>query len=217
MNNPLLQPFGTPFTSAPFSKIENKHFKPAFRKAIELAKAEIDSIVSNPLPATYENVIEAMEFSGEILDRISSIFFNLNSAETTDEIQKIAQEISPLLTDFSNDVRLNLELFNKIKTLYLQKDGLKLNSEQLMVLEKKYHGFTRNGANLNNKNKEILRKIDTELSQVSLKFGENVLAETNAYQLIITEEKQLEGIPSTAIETANHWPKAITLKDGFSP
>ncbi|PCI31686.1 MAG: peptidase M3 [Flavobacteriaceae bacterium] len=208
MKNPLLQSFDTPYTSAPFSNIENTHFKPAFEKAIAMAKAEIDNIVSNPASATYENTIEAMEFSGETLDRISSIFFNLNSAETNDEIQKIAQEISPLLTEFSNDVRLNLELFKKIKSLYLQKDTLDLTSEQLMVLEKKHHGFTRNGANLNQKDKGKLRKIDTELSQTSLKFGENVLAETNAYQLIITEEQQLEGIPKTAIEAAKSLAKS---------
>ena len=212
MNNPLLQSFDTPYTSAPFSKIKNEHFKPAFEKAIALAKAEIDSIVSNPAAPTYANIIDAMEFSGETLDRISSIFFNLNSAETNDEIQKIAQEVSPLLTEFSNDVRLNLELFKKVKAIYLQKEQLNLTDEQQMVLEKKYNGFTRNGANLNKKDKETLRKIDTDLSKASLKFGENVLAETNAYQLIITEEAKLEGIPATAIETAKALAKEKNIE-----
>ncbi|PCH73723.1 MAG: peptidase M3 [Flavobacteriaceae bacterium] len=207
MNNPLLQTFDTPFTSAPFSKIKSEHFKPAFVKAIALAKASIDTIVANPELPTYENIIDAMEFSGETLDRISSIFFNLNSAETTDKIQQIAQEVSPMLTEFSNDVRLNLDLFKKIKAIYLQKDQLNLTAEQLMVLEKKYHGFTRNGANLNEDDKVTLRKIDTELSKASLKFGENVLAETNNYQLVITEKEKLEGIPDTAIETARSLAK----------
>ncbi|MBL4746133.1 MAG: M3 family metallopeptidase [Flavobacteriaceae bacterium] len=202
MNNPLLHSFDTPFTAAPFSKIKNEHFKPAFEEAIALSKTAIDSIVSNPEIPTYENVIDAMEFSGDTLDRISSIFFNLNAAETTDELQKIAQEVSPMLSEFSNDVRLNLELFNKIKTIYLQKEQLNLTGEQLMVLEKIYIGFTRNGANLDKDQKKKLRKIDTALSKASLKFGENVLAETNAYQLIITEEEKLAGIPPTAIETA---------------
>jgi len=214
MNNPLLQSFNTNYGAAPFSKINNAHFKPAFEKAIALAKSEIDEIVSNPAAPTFENTIEAMEFSGNILDRISSIFFNLNSAETNDEIQKIAQEVSPLLSDFSNDIRLNLALFEKIKTVYLQRDDLNLSDEQRMVLEKKYIGFTRNGANLNNKDKETLRKIDTELSKTSLKFGENVLAETNAYQLIITEEKKLKGIPATAIEAAKDLAKSNNI-DGW--
>lgn len=212
MNNPLLQSFDTRYGAAPFSKINNTHFKPAFEKAIALAKSEIDDIVSNTASPTFENTIGTMEFSGEILDRISSIFFNLNSAETNDEIQKIAQEVSPLLSEFSNDIRLNLELFKKIKTVYLQREHLNLTDEQLMVLEKKYIGFTRNGANLNNKDKETLRKIDTELSKASLKFGENVLAETNAYQLIITEEKKLEGIPATAIEAAKELAKNNKIK-----
>lgn len=207
MNNPLLHSFDTPFTSAPFAKIKNEHFKPAFKKAIALAKTEIDSIVSNPKAPTYENIIDAMEFSGETLDRISSIFFNLNSAETNDEIQKIAQEVSPMLTEFSNDVRLNLALFKKIKTIYTNRESLNLTDEQLMVLEKKYNGFTRNGANLNDEDKKKLRTIDTRLSKASLKFGENVLAETNAYELIITDSAKLEGIPATAIETAKSLAK----------
>jgi len=214
MNNPLLQPFDNAFSAAPFSKIENTHFKPAFIKAIALAKEEIDTIVANTEVPSFENTIEAMEFSGEILDRVSNIFFNLNSAETNDEIQKIAQEISPLLSEFSNDIRLNLALFEKIKAIYLQKDSLGLSSEQYMVLEKKYIGFTRNGANLNNEEKEKLRKIDTALSQASLKFGENVLAETNAYQLHITDQKKLEGLPDTAIEAAKSLAESND-KDGW--
>jgi peptidyl-dipeptidase Dcp len=202
MNNPLLESFNTPYTTAPFSKIENKHFKPAFIKGIELAKQEIDAIIQNSEPATFENTIEALDFSGQTLDRISSIFFNLNSAETSDEIQQIAQEVSPLLTEFSNDITLNADLFKRIEVVYKAKNELNLTTEQETLLVKKYKSFARNGANLNEEDKAKLRKIDAELSKLKLKFGENVLAETNAYELHITNKKDLKGLPESTIEAA---------------
>ncbi|MCK4562028.1 MAG: M3 family metallopeptidase [Flavobacteriaceae bacterium] len=202
MNNPLLQDFNTKFTTAPFSKIKNEHFKPAFEKAITLAKAEIDLIVQNKETPTFENTIEALEFSGYTLDRISSVFFNLNSAETNDEIQKIAQEISPWLSDFSNDIRLNEKLFQKVKSIFNKKNTLDLNAEQQMLLEKNYKSFVRNGANLNEADKVKLREIDKNLSKLSLQFGENILAETNAFELVITDKKQLSGLPNGTIEAA---------------
>ena len=176
MANPLLEKFETPFESAPFSKIKNEDYKPAFVQAIEEAKAEIDAITANPEAPTFTNTIEAMELSGEKLGRISSIFFNLNSAETNDEIQQIAQEVSPLLSEFGNDVRLNQDLFERIKVVYNQKDSLNLTDEQAYLLEKKYKGFSRNGANLNEEDKNKLREIDKQLSMLSLQFGQNVLA-----------------------------------------
>ncbi len=206
--NPLLQDFNTKYNTAPFSKIKNKHFKTAFEKAIVLAKAEIDTIVNNKEEPTFQNTLEALEFSGEKLDRISSIFFNLNSAETNDEIQKIAQEISPLLTEFSNDIILNKKLFQKIKTIFNIKDDLDLNDEQQMLLQKKYKSFVRNGANLNEKDKTKLREIDKKLAKLSLQFGENILAETNTYQLLLTNKNQLKGLPEGAIEAAK-----ITAKE----
>lgn len=196
--NPLLQPFNT----APFSKIENKHFLPAISKLIEETKAEIDTITSNPEVATFKNTVEALENTGEQLDRATSIFFNLNSAETNDEIQKLAQEISPMLTEFSNDMLLNEALFERIKTVYNQKDSLHLSEEQQMLLDKKYKAFSRNGANLSEEKKLQLRKIDAELSKLSLTFGENVLAETNKFELHITNEKDLSGLPEGVIEAA---------------
>ncbi len=202
MDNPLLEKFETAFESAPFSKINNEHYKPAFEQAIKEAKAEIDSITSNTDVPTFENTIEAMELSGEKLGRISSIFFNLNSAETNDEIQQIAQEVSPLLAEFGNDVRLNQALFERIKCIYEQKAQLNLSDEQAYLLEKKYKGFSRNGANLNEDDKAKLREIDKQLSMLSLQFGQNVLAETNAFQLIITNENELKGLPQYAIEQA---------------
>ncbi|WP_312356745.1 M3 family metallopeptidase [Empedobacter sp.] len=219
MTNPLLEKFETPFESAPFSKIKNEDYKPAFIQAIEEAKAEIDAITANPEAPTFANTIEAMELSGEKLGRISSIFFNLNSAETNDEIQEIAQEVSPLLSEFGNDVRLNQDLFERIKIVYNQKDSLNLTDEQAYLLEKKYKGFSRNGANLNEEDKNKLREIDKQLSMLSLQFGQNVLAETNAYELIITDENDLKGLPQYAIDQAkadaeqkNHEGWLITLQ-----
>lgn len=219
MANPLLEKFETPFESAPFSKIKNEDYKPAFIQAIEEAKAEIDAITVNPEAPTFANTIEAMELSGEKLGRISSIFFNLNSAETNDEIQEIAQEVSPLLSEFGNDVRLNQDLFERIKIVYNQKDSLNLTDEQAYLLEKKYKGFSRNGANLNEEDKNKLREIDKQLSMLSLQFGQNVLAETNAYELIITDENDLKGLPQYAIDQAkadaeqkNHEGWLITLQ-----
>lgn len=202
MNNPLLEKFETPFESAPFSKIKIEHYKPAFEQAIIEAKDEINAIVNNPEAPTFENTIEAMELSGQKLGRISSIFFNLNSAETNDDIQKIAQEISPLLSEFGNDIRLNLDLFERIKAVYEQKDVLNLNEEQAYLLEKKYKGFSRNGANLNDEDKAKLREIDKELSGLTLQFGQNVLAETNNFELLITNEEDLKGLPDYVIEQA---------------
>ena len=202
MSNPLLENFNTPFDSAPFSKIKNKDYKPAFEQAIKEAKAEIDAITSNPEAPTFQNTIEAMELSGEKLGPISSIFFNLNSAETNDEIQQIAQDISPLLSEFGNDVRLNQALFERIKVVYNQKDKVILNPEQAYLLEKKYKGFSRNGANLNEDDKAKLREIDKQLSMLSLQFGQNVLAETNNFELIITDENNLKGLPQYAIDQA---------------
>ncbi|WP_304156645.1 M3 family metallopeptidase [Mesonia mobilis] len=202
--NPLLEPFD----AAPFSKIKNEHFKPAFQEAIAKAKAEIDSITSNEEAPTFENTLEALEFAGETLSRVSSIFFNLNSAETNEEIQKIAQEVSPWLSEFSNDLTLNEELFKRVKSVYEQKDSLELSVEQKTLLDKHYKSFTRNGANLPEEKKEQLREIDKELSKLSLSFGENVLAETNRYELHIEDEKDLKGLPESELENANLLAKA---------
>jgi Zn-dependent oligopeptidase len=202
MINLLLEYFQTPYNTAPFSKISNDDFLPAFKKAIEKAKIEIDTIVNNAEAPTFENTIEALEFAGEPLDRISSIFFNLNSAETNDTIQKIAQEVSPLLSEFSNDITLNEDLFKRIKSVYTSKNNLNLTTEQQTLLDKKYKGFSRNGANLPEDKKEKLREIDKKLSQLTLKFGENVLAETNKFDMLITDEADLSGLPEGTVEAA---------------
>ncbi len=202
MNNPLLQKFNTKYSTAPFSKIKNPHFKAAFIESIKLAKTEIDLIVNNQEEPTFENTLEALEFSGQKLDKISSIFFNINSAETNDEIQKIAQNVSPLLTAFSNDILLNEKLFYKVKFVFDNKKSIPLNPEQQMLLEKKYKSFVRNGANLCDKDKKTLREIDKDLAKLSLQFGENILAETNTFELLITDKKQLKGLPEGTVEAA---------------
>ncbi|MBD1259525.1 M3 family metallopeptidase [Maribacter polysiphoniae] len=208
--NPLL----TPFDTAPFSKIKNEHFKPAFLQAIEDARAEIDAITVNTAAPTFENTIEALEFSGQQLDRVSSVFFNLNSAETNEEIQKIAQEVSPLLSEFSNDITLNEALFKRIKSVYEQKDQLDLTVEQDTLLDKKYKSFSRNGANLPEDKKQRLREIDTELSKLKLKFGENVLAETNSFEMHLTDENDLDGLPEGEKEAAAQMAKSKN-KEGW--
>ena len=194
--------FDTLFDTTPFSAIKNEDFLPAFKAAIAKAKAEIDAIITNPKIPTFENTIEALEYSGEELDRISSIFFNLNAAETNDEIQKIAQNVSPLLSEFSNDITLNEELFKRIKVVYDSRSHLSLTKEQATLLDKKYKSFSRNGANLSDDKKKTLRNIDKELSQLKLKFGEHVLAETNAYEMHLTREDDLSGLPEGAKEAA---------------
>jgi peptidyl-dipeptidase Dcp len=198
----LNQQFSTQFNTAPFSKISNADFLPAFKVAIEKAKKEIDIIVSNSEFPTFENTIEALEFSGQELDRISSIFFNLNSAETNDEIQKIAQEVSPLLSEFGNDITLNEDLFKRIKAVYNAKADLNLSVERNTLLDKRYKSFSRNGANLPEDKKVQLRAMDKELSQLKLKFGENILAETNKFELLINNENDLSGLPEGAKEAA---------------
>ena len=197
-NNPLL----IPFDLAPFSKVKNEHFLPAFKVLIKEAKEEIEAIANNTAAPTFENTIEAMEFSGNQLDRVSSLFFNLNSAETNDEIQEIAQEVSPLLTEFGNDVTLNPVLFQRVKAVYDTLADLDLTPEQTTLLENSYKGFSRNGANLNEVDKKTLREIDTKLSKLKLTYGENLLAETNGYELHLTTERDLAGLPDGVKEAA---------------
>ncbi|NGM65299.1 M3 family metallopeptidase [Sphingobacterium sp. SGR-19] len=198
----LNQKFNTLHDTAPFSQIKNDDYLPAFDAAIEKAEVEIAAIISNPDTPTFENTIAAMAYSGMELDRISNIFFNLHSAETNDELDKIAQEIAPKLSKLANDITLNPQLFERIKVTYDQKNTLSLNAEQLTLLQKSYRDFVRNGALLNEQKKETLRQIDAELAVLKLQFGENVLAETNAYQLHITDEGDLAGLPEGTIEAA---------------
>ena len=201
--NPLLQDFNTP----PFSKISNTDFEPAIKKGIEIAKEEINIIALNSDKATFDNTIVALDFSGKKLNRITSIFFNLNAAETDDELQRIAQEVSPLLSEFSNDITLNESLFKRVKSVFDDKKNLDLTPEQEMLLNKRYKSFARNGANLNETGKTELRKIDAQLSKLSLKFGENVLAETNAFEMHLTKKIEVAGLPESVKEAAHQLAK----------
>lgn len=201
MNNPLLADFATPFDTAPFDQITPSHFLPAIKAAIAEAKEDISNIKSEALP-TFENTIEALDGAGNRLGIIAGIFFNLNSAETNEEIQSLAREISPLLTEHGNDILLDQGLFQRVAQVFEQKENLRLNAEQTTLLEKTYKSFVRNGAKLKGDKADKLRKIDQELAQVSLKFGENVLAETNKYVHFVDQESELEGLPEGIKEAA---------------
>lgn len=199
MNNPLLHPFNTPYQTAPFQEIKEEHYLPAFRELIQKAEAEIYQITDNTEAPSFENTIEALAYSGSQLDVVSHIFFNLNSAETNDQIQQIAQEISPLLTEFSSKISQNEMLFGRIKQVFDQKDTLSLNTEQQTLLDETYKGFVRNGALLSNDDKKKLEQINRDLSIKSLQFGQNVLAATNAYYKHIQDKNELKGIPESIL------------------
>jgi peptidyl-dipeptidase Dcp len=202
MMNPLLHKFETPFETVPFDDIKPEHFLQALSEGIKIAREEIKAIKDNEEKATFSNVCEALEKSGSIVGRTASIFFNLHSAESNDEIQNIAKEFSPLLTEYSNDIQLDPELFEKIKTVYSQKDSLNLSGEEMRLLEKQYKGFARNGALLGDTEKESLREIDQDLSNTSLVFGDNLLAETNDFIMLLDTREELDGLPDSAIEAA---------------
>jgi Zn-dependent oligopeptidase len=202
MENILLKPFATPYQTAPFEQIKTADFLPAIEQLIAEAKEGIDAIVAQTEAPTFENTIERLEFNGMHLGQVTSIFFNLNSAETTPEMQELAQTISPMVTAFGNDVTLNKGLFDRIKAVYDQKENLDLNPEQMMLLEKKYSSFTKNGALLNEEDKEKLRTIDAELSKLALTFSENVLAETQDFILHLEDEAQLAGLPDFVRDAA---------------
>ena len=206
MKNPLLTESAAPFGAPEFDKIKNEHYLPAFEAAIAEAKAEIDAIVANPDEPTFENTIEAMEYSGEALNNVASIFYNLMEANTNDELQQIAEAISPMMTEYSMYVSLNPALFERVKAVYEKKDELGLAKDQMTLLEDSYKGFVRGGANLSDEDKELYSKWSEELSLTTLQFSKNVLAATNAYVLNITDEADLAGLPefvkTMAAETA---------------
>ena len=197
--NPLLKSFDTAYQSAPFQEIKEEHYLPAFRELIKKTEEEIKQISENPENPTFENTVEALAYSGEQLDVVSNIFFNLNSAETNDEIQKIAQEVSPLLTEFSSKISQNEKLFSRIKQVYESKNQLNINEEQETLLDKTYKDFVRNGALLSNEDKKELERINMNLSIKSLQFGQNVLSATNAYFKHIIDKEELKGIPESVL------------------
>ena len=192
--------FNTPYESAPFSQFTPTDYLPAIKKVIAENLNKINTIVENPDLPTYINSIQPLAYVDLELDRLTAMFFNLNSAETNDALQAEAQRISPLLTDYSNDIRLNEALFKRIKTVYDQRETLSLTAEQQTLLEKTYKSFTRNGANLSLNDKARLREIDKQLATLKLKFSENALAETQHYQWVITDKNTLSGLPDFVLE-----------------
>jgi peptidyl-dipeptidase Dcp len=200
--NPFFEAYDTPFEVPPFDKIKNEHFAPAIREGIVQKEKEVDAIVENPEAPTFANTVEALEKSGETLGKVTRVFYNLNSANTSDELQAIAKELAPEISKHSDNVSLNEKLFARVKTIWDSKDELDLTAEQHMLLEKMYKSFVRSGANLTDSDKEKLREINTKLSSLTLQFGQNVLAETNAYQLWIDDEVDLAGLSQELITTA---------------
>ncbi|MEX0986765.1 MAG: M3 family metallopeptidase [Bacteroidales bacterium] len=200
--NPLLAEFETPFGVPPFDLIENEHYMPAHIRAMELHNEEIDAITGNKEAPTFENTIAALDYSGEILNRVSSIFSNIRSANTNDEMQDIAKELVPLSSEHRSNISLNSELFARIQSVYNQRDELELSDEQAMLLEKTYKRFIRGGAGLNEDDKTIMRDINEQLAMLTLQFGDNILKETNSFNLVIETEDDLAGLPDGVISSA---------------
>ena len=198
--NPFIETYKTPHQTIPFKEIKTEHFLPAFEVAMKQHSDEVDAIINNPQVATFENTIVALERSGSLLTKVSSPFYNLLSSETTDELQALAEKISPLVTEHSNSIRLNEKLFARVKAVYLQKDKLKLTPEQKMLLKDTYEGFTNNGANLSDADKTIYRELSKDLSLLSLQYGQNVLKETNNYSLLISNKALLNGLTSDFLD-----------------
>ena len=203
MNNPLLQKWETPFGAPPFDKIQISHIKPAVEEAVISATEEIKAITNNPELPTFENTVATLDRAGETLGRISSILFNLNSAETNKDLQVTAQEVSPLLTRFSNDITLNEKLFERIKNIFENRETSGLNTEQKILVERKFRNFILGGAGLKEDEKKRFRFISEELATLSLKFEENVLEETNSFELHLTDRADLAGLPESLIEMAS--------------
>jgi len=200
--NPLLATFETPFGVPPFSQIEYKHYMPAFLKAMEMQNEEIAAIVGNEEAPDFNNTIAALDYSGETLNAVSNIFYNIRSANTSEEMQEIARELVPLMSEHRSNINLNADLFERIQAVYDQREALGLNNEQAMLLDKVYKRFVRSGAALNEEEKARMRKIDEELSMLSLQFGDNLLEETNNYQLVIDDKARLSGLPESVIVAA---------------
>ena len=213
--NPLLVEQNTPFGVPAFDKVEIEHYLPAFQEAIAANEAEIEAIVNNPEAPTFANTIEALDRSGELLDKVVGVFFNVLEADGNDEMNKIAEEVTPMLSSLSDGIILNDALFQRVKAVYEQRDELGLNSEQMRLLTETFKSFANNGANLPEDKKARLKEINQELGLLSLQFGNNVVAETNAYQLFITDEAELKGLPESAKAAAKEEAVAAGRPDAW--
>lgn len=200
--NPFFQSYSTPFNVPAFDKIKDEHFKPAILEGIKRHQAEIDLIANNPEAPTFENTILAMENAGELLSEVNRVFGNYNSANTNEHIQAIAKETAPEMSAHGDNIALNEKLFARVKFLWDKKESLNLNLEQAKILENRHKSFVRSGANLSKTDKDKLRKINAALSLTALKYGQNILAETNKYELVISDKKDLAGLPKELVEAA---------------
>ncbi|MEJ2637861.1 MAG: peptidase M3, partial [Calditrichia bacterium] len=201
--NPFFSEYDTPFQTPPFDKIKEAHYLPAFQKGIEQHNQQIQTIINNSESPTFPNTIEALEESGQLLTKVNDVFVNMRSANTSENLQKIAKEVSPLLSKHWDDILLNKDLFRRVKAVYDQKDQLDLDTEQNALLEKTYKEFVRGGANLDDAKMAELREINKELSLLSLKFGENVLRENNSFAMVIDNEADLAGLPEGVVSAAS--------------
>lgn len=211
--NPFLHAYGTPHETVPFNRIELNDYEPAIREGMDEEDREIERITDNTEPPTFENTILALENSGALLERVTTVFFNLMSAETCDEMDALAEKMMPELSEHSNNISLNPKLFSRIKQVYAQKESLKLTAEEEQLLQKTYDGFMRNGADLSDSDKEIYRKLSAELSSLTLKFAQNHLKETNSFELVLTDKNELEGLPESTVEAARHAAEEKGKKD----
>ena len=200
--NPFFSEYENEYGIPPFEKIKSEHYLPAFKEGINQQQAEYDAIANSNEEPTFRNTIVAIEKSGVLLSKVSAVFYNLNSAETNEDLEIIASEVSPLLSEHSDNLYLNDAIFKRVKTLYSNKENLNLNAEQNRVLENYYKNFVRSGANLNDENKEKLREVNKNLSAARLTFGQNLLAENNNYQRYVTDEAELSGLPESVIQAA---------------
>jgi peptidyl-dipeptidase Dcp len=198
--NPFLEPYNTTHQTIPFNDIALEHYFPAFEEAMKQQKHEIEDLIHNPQAPSFENTIERLEHTGDLMNKVSGAFYNMLSSETNDSLQAIAEKLSPILAEHSNSIRLNQKLFERVKAVYSKRDDLNLNIEQQMLLKETYDGFANNGANLSESDKAIYKEITKELSLLSLQYGQNVLKETNKYSLLITDKSQLAGLPDDVLE-----------------
>ena len=210
--NPFFSTYDTPHETVPFDKITINDFEPAIMKGIEEEDEVIDAIVNNPDTPTFENTIEALENSGELLSKVTEVFFNLLSAETTDEMDELAQKLSPILSEHGNNITLNEKLFERVKAVYENVDKNSLTKEQQRLLQDSYDSFVRNGANLNEEDKQKYRQLTSELGVLSLQFSQNKLKDLNAFTLHITDEAELEGLPESAVDAAKEEAKSRNLE-----
>lgn len=211
-NNPFLSEYNTPFEVPPFDKIEMKHYKPAFIQGMEEEAKEVEAIANNPEPATFENTIVALDQSGKLLRKVSNVFYGLNSANTCDEMQALSRELSPLLSKHSDDISLNPKLFARVKAVHDNMEQLSLDKEQKKLVEETYKSFVRSGANLDSTNQARLRELNSEIAMLQLTFGQNMLKETNDFQLIIDKKEDLAGLPETLIANAAETAKETGME-----